>query len=122
MSTRLLRDMRVLVQHAETIAAAGRRIIRELEGAEIVGAPINDARVESAVRTVEQRAIAMCAEIGVQWQEQAERAAIARGAARSARASSKSRPSSSPRGGTGSTSAGGQATRAPGTGSTKAPG
>lgn len=94
MSQRLLRDVRVLVQHAETIAAAGRRIIKELEGADILGAPHNATRVEHAVRAIEQRAIAMCAEIGVQWQEEAERRAIARGAARSAKGRTKSPRSS----------------------------
>jgi hypothetical protein len=90
MSERLLRDVRVLVQHCETIAAAGRRVIRELEGVELVGALPNEDRIERAVRTMETRAVQMCAEIGVQWEEQAQR----RGAARSGRARGKSPRSS----------------------------
>jgi transcriptional regulator NrdR family protein len=62
---RLLKRVRVLAQHAETVSAAARTIIRELTAAEAVGTPVDARKVERRVRRIEARLRSAAREQGV---------------------------------------------------------
>lgn len=65
MSRRLLAALRNLAQDCETIAAAARKAQREIEAAELLEAPVNEASVQRLVNRLERRMVAVANRIGV---------------------------------------------------------
>jgi transcriptional regulator NrdR family protein len=66
MSRRLLTALRNVAQDAETVAAAARKVLRELDAAHAVGTPIDHAEVERQVRRIERRLATVARRLGVQ--------------------------------------------------------
>ena len=65
MSQRLLKTVRVLAQDCETIAAACRKIEREITVADATGWPADEGQLERMVQRIERRAVAAFRGIGV---------------------------------------------------------
>lgn len=65
MSRRLLGSLRNLAQDCETIAAAARKALKEIESAQLLGTPVNDAAVEQAVKKLERRLVQAARRVGV---------------------------------------------------------
>jgi hypothetical protein len=65
MSDRLLKKLRLIAQHAETVSAMCRRVEREVTSAMSLGEPINEEKVERKISAIETRAIGLAREVGV---------------------------------------------------------
>lgn len=65
MSKRLLKKLRLIAQHAETVSAMCRRVEREVSSAMLLGEPVNEEKVERKIRAIETRAIGLAREVGV---------------------------------------------------------
>jgi uncharacterized membrane protein len=70
MSRRLLTALRNVAQDCETIAAAARKALREIEGAELLGTPVSDAKVQKYVLRLERRLTIAARRVGVQADNQ----------------------------------------------------
>jgi hypothetical protein len=64
-SERLLKKLRLIAQHAETVSAMCRRVEREVVSAMSLGEPVNEQKVEHKIRAIETRAIGLAREVGV---------------------------------------------------------
>jgi hypothetical protein len=64
-SERLLKKLRLIAQHAETVSAMCRRVEREVASAMSLGEPINEEKVEHKINAIETRAIGLAREVGV---------------------------------------------------------
>lgn len=64
MSRRLVTSLRVLAQDCETIAGAARKALREIDTAQLLGTPVNDAAVEKAIRKLERRLVMAARRVG----------------------------------------------------------
>ena len=71
MSRRLLTALRNLAQDCETIAAAARKALREIEAAQVLGTPIDERVVQRAVARLEKRLLGAARRIGVRPREEA---------------------------------------------------
>lgn len=65
MSERLLKKLRLIAQHAETVSAMCRRVEREVTSAISLGEPVNDEKVQRKITAIETRAIGLAREVGV---------------------------------------------------------
>lgn len=65
MSKRLLKKLRLIAQHAETVSAMCRRVEREIVSATSLGEPVNETKVEHKIRAIESRAMKLVREVGV---------------------------------------------------------
>jgi hypothetical protein len=65
MSRRLLTALRTIAQDCETIAAAARKALREIESAELLGTPVNEATVQRHVARLERRLMTAARRVGV---------------------------------------------------------
>lgn len=65
MSERLLKKLRLIAQHAETVSAMCRRVEREVSSAMSLGEPVNEAKVQRKINAIETRAIGLAREVGV---------------------------------------------------------
>lgn len=66
MSVVLLKALRNLAQDCETIGAAARKALREIEAADVLGMPMDAETVETHVARLERRMIAAANRIGVE--------------------------------------------------------
>lgn len=64
---RLLKRVRVLAQHAETIAKACRMIEKQITTSHLLSIPVDEPRLDKSVRTIEKRALQMVRTIGITY-------------------------------------------------------
>lgn len=61
----LIKALRNLAQDCETIAAAARKALREIESAELLGAPVSEDAVQQQINRLERRLTSAAKRIGV---------------------------------------------------------
>lgn len=61
----LLKALRNLAQDCETVAAAARKALREIESAELLGAPVSEDAVQQQINRLERRLTTAARRVGV---------------------------------------------------------
>lgn len=61
----LLKALRNLAQDCETIAAAARKALREIESAELLGTPVSEDAVQQQINRLERRLTTAARRVGV---------------------------------------------------------
>ena len=61
----LLKALRNLAQDCETVAAAARKALREIESAEALGYPISETAVQKQINRLERRLTTAARRVGV---------------------------------------------------------
>lgn len=61
----MLKALRNLAQDCETIAAAARKALREIESAELLGTPVSEDAVQQQINRLERRLTTAARRVGV---------------------------------------------------------
>lgn len=61
----LIKALRNLAQDCETIAAAARKSLKEIESAELLGTPVSEAAVQRDITRLERRLTSAATRIGI---------------------------------------------------------